>query len=53
MSGYMCNSCSYVYDSELGDLDNGIEPGTSWEDISDDWTCPSCGVGKEDFENLY
>lgn len=46
---HWCNVCGYVYDPERGDPDNGIAPGTAFEDISDDWTCPVCGVSKEDF----
>ena len=42
--------CDYIYDPEMGDPDSGIEPGTAFEDIPDDWVCPLCGVGKEDFE---
>lgn len=46
---YVCNICGYVYDEELGDVDNGIEPGTKWEDLPEDFVCPLCGVGKDDF----
>lgn len=46
---YECDVCGYVYDPEVGDEDSGIKPGTAFEDIPDDWTCPLCGVGKEDF----
>ena len=46
---YTCEMCGYVYDPEEGDPDNDIEPGTSFEDVADDWICPLCGVGKEDF----
>ena len=49
MKKYVCDICGYVYDEELGDPDNGIEPGTAWEDVPDDFVCPLCGVGKEDF----
>lgn len=52
MSKYECTICGYVYDPAVGDIDNGIEPGTSFEDLPDDWVCPECGVGKEDFEKL-
>ena len=41
---YICTVCEYIYDPELGDPESGIEPGTAFEDIPDDW------VGKEDFE---
>jgi rubredoxin---NAD+ reductase len=44
-----CISCGYVYDEAVGDPDGGIAPGTRWEDIPDDWTCPDCGVSKADF----
>ena len=47
---YICTVCEYIYDPELGDPESGIEPGTAFEDIPDDWVCPLCGVGKEDFE---
>ena len=46
---YVCNVCGYVYDETLGDPDNGIAPGTKWEDLPDDFACPLCGVGKDDF----
>ena len=46
---YICDVCGYVYDEELGDPDNGIAPGTTWEEVPDDFVCPLCGVGKEDF----
>ena len=42
---YICTVCDFIYDPE-----GGIEPGTQFEDIPDDWVCPLCGVGKEDFE---
>lgn len=46
---YDCDLCGYEYDPEEGDPENGILPGTPFEDLPDDWTCPVCGVGKEDF----
>ena len=46
---YVCDICGYVYDEEAGDPDNGIDPGTKWEDVPDDWVCPLCYVGKENF----
>ena len=45
-----CQVCGWIYDEEKGDADEGFAPGTKWEDIPDDWLCPECGVGKEDFE---
>jgi rubredoxin len=50
MEKYVCSVCGYVYDPEAGDPDNGIEPGTLFADLPDDWECPLCSVGKEDFE---
>jgi rubredoxin len=50
MTRYVCNICSYVYDPEVGDPDAGIEPGTKFEDLPDDWVCPECGAIKEQFE---
>ena len=47
---YVCTVCGYVYDEETGDPDNGIAPGTKWDDVPDSCTCPLCGVGKEQFE---
>lgn len=49
MKKYVCNVCGYVYDEELGDPENNIAPGTKWEDVPEDWVCPLCAVGKEDF----
>ena len=49
MQKYQCTVCSYVYDPEKGDPDNGVEKGTSFDKLPDDWTCPDCGVGKELF----
>ena len=53
MDKYVCKVCGYVYDPEKGDPDNGIEPGTKFEDLPDDWVCPVCGAGKEDFEKEW
>ena len=50
MEKWVCIICSYVYDPEVGDPDNGVEPGTAFEDIPEDWTCPDCGVDKGSFE---
>ena len=47
---YECIICGYIYDEELGDPDDGLAPGTRWEDIPDEWVCPDCGVSKFDFE---
>ena len=47
---YICALCGYVYKPRKGDVENGIEPGTDYEDLPEDWTCPLCGASKEDFE---
>ncbi|MGB7479110.1 MAG: rubredoxin [Burkholderiaceae bacterium] len=46
---WMCGPCGFVYDEARGMPDDGIPPGTPFEDIPDDWECPDCGVGKADF----
>ena len=49
MEKYVCDVCGYVYDPEVGDPDNGIEPGTAFADLPEEWVCPLCGVGKDNF----
>ena len=49
-ASYTCSVCGYVYDEALGDLDNGIAPGTKFEDLPQTWTCPVCGADKSKFE---
>ena len=49
MAKYICSACGYAYDEEIGDPEYGIEPGTAFEDLPDDWMCPMCGVGKSMF----
>ena len=49
MKKYVCNICGFEYNPAVGDPDNGIAPGTAFEDLPADWVCPVCGVGKEDF----
>ena len=50
MNTYICEVCGYRYVPAEGDPDNGVEPGTSFEDIPDEWRCPECGVDKTNFE---
>lgn len=52
MKKYRCTVCDYIYiyDPAVGDPDSGIAPGTAFEDLPDDWSCPLCGVGKDMFE---
>ncbi|HAA54757.1 MAG TPA: rubredoxin [Myxococcales bacterium] len=49
---YYCIPCGFIYDPVEGDPDGGIDPGTPFEDIPDDWYCPICGVTKDLFEPL-
>lgn len=49
MRKFECTACGYIYDEELGDADGNIAPGTVWEDLPEDWVCPVCGVGKDEF----
>lgn len=49
MKKYVCDVCGYVYDPAVGDPENGIEPGTAFEDLPEDWACPLCAVGKDQF----
>ena len=50
MEKYVCTICGYIYDEAVGDPDNGVEPGTKFEDVPEEWVCPLCGVPKSDFE---
>lgn len=52
MSKYKCTICGYIYDPEKGDPESNVPPGTSFDDLDDDWICPVCGAGKEDFEEI-
>ena len=49
MEKYVC-PCGYVYDPAIGDEETGVAPGTSWENVPEDWVCPVCGLGKDAFE---
>lgn len=50
MKKYICMACQYIYDPAIGDPDGGIDPGTEFADLPEDWVCPMCGVGKDMFE---
>ncbi|MBS3777853.1 MAG: rubredoxin [Candidatus Thermoplasmatota archaeon] len=50
MDKYVCTVCGYIYDPEEGDPDNGVKPGTAFEDVPEEWVCPVCGAEKEAFE---
>ncbi|UCB52435.1 MAG: rubredoxin [Candidatus Zixiibacteriota bacterium] len=50
MDKYVCVICSYVYDPEKGDPDSGAQPGTPFDKLAEDWLCPVCGAGKDQFQ---
>ena len=50
MNKWICTVCGYIYDPEVGDPDNGLAPGTAFEELPEDDVCPHCGVGKDAFE---
>jgi len=50
MTTYECQVCGYIYDPAVGDPDNGVPPGTKFEDLPEDWSCPICGASKDQFE---
>ena len=50
MKKYKCLMCEYIYDPQIGDPDNGVEPGTAFDNLPDDWVCPECGAGKDEFK---
>lgn len=52
MAKYVCDICGWIYDPAIGDPDNGIDPGTAFEDLPDDWACPECGAPKSEFSLL-
>lgn len=52
MEKWKCLVCGYIYDPEEGDPENGIDPGTPFEKLPDDWVCPACGVTKDQFEKV-
>jgi len=50
MRQWECTVCGFIYDEAKGLPEDGIKPGTSWDDVPDDWECPECGVSKSDFD---
>ena len=52
MQKYQCDACSYIYDPEAGDPENGVAPGTAFEQLPDDWVCPECGADKSMFSAI-
>nr|WP_206205058.1 rubredoxin [Thermococcus sp. 9N3] len=49
---WRCIICGYIYDEDEGDPEDGIEPGTRFEDLPEDWVCPLCGAPKDQFEKI-
>ena len=49
MKRYVCDVCGYIYDPAEGDPDNGVDAGTGFDALPEDWICPVCGAGKDDF----
>lgn len=52
MDKYRCVLCGWIYDPAKGDPNNGVEAGTPFEEVPEDWTCPLCGADKEQFEKI-
>ncbi|NLB52206.1 MAG: rubredoxin [Syntrophomonadaceae bacterium] len=52
MTKYECNICGYIYDPEVGDLENDINPGVEFEDLPADWVCPLCSADKSEFQAI-
>jgi rubredoxin len=52
MKKYQCCICDYIYDPQRGDFSDGIPPNTAFDGLPTDWICPTCGVGKRDFEPI-
>ena len=50
MDKYVCDICGYEYDPAKGDPENGVAPGTAFEDLPEDWVCPLCGIDKDSFK---
>jgi len=50
MEKYVCTVCGYVYEPEVGDPDNDVDPGTAFKDLPDEWICPVCGASKDLFQ---
>lgn len=49
---WMCIICGWVYEEAIGSAEDGLPPGTRWEDVPEDWVCPDCGASKDDFEMI-
>lgn len=49
---WMCVVCGFTYSEADGLPEEGIAPGTRWEDVPATWTCPDCGMSKDDFDMI-
>jgi len=49
---WLCTVCGYIYDPEIGDPTQGVDPGTEFRDLPENWLCPQCGVDKESFDPI-
>lgn len=47
---WQCITCGFIYSEAVGIPEEGIPPGTAWDDVPEDWLCPDCAMGKDDFE---
>ena len=52
MEKFICDVCGWIYDPELGAPDIGVDPGVPFTDLEDDFLCPLCGVGKDQFSRI-
>ena len=52
MQKWQCTICGYIYDPAVGDMENGVAPGTAFEELPDKWVCPVCGADKDLFEQV-
>ena len=52
MAKYQCNVCGWIYDPVKGDASQNISGGTAFENLPEDWTCPECGAGKDEFTKM-
>ncbi|MDA8326690.1 MAG: rubredoxin [Nitrospiraceae bacterium] len=52
MEKWRCELCGYIYEPESGDPEGGIKPGTPFEELPDEWVCPVCGAGKDQFTKI-
>lgn len=52
MDKYICTICGYIYDPAVGDAESGVNPGTAFESLPQEWVCPSCGASKDSFNKV-